>query len=292
MIELVKQLRLKSKLNKFLNWGQDLSPFLHYLDIFTGGEKMSQQTGGRDDNQEFYFGSEAFVPSSKKGDFNDFFNEAESQFEEPVYKAPKRKFGRNKVEGEKNPKHSLLTTVFEWLDVVVASVVVVVVLFTFVFRMVAIDGDSMNDTLFNGERIIISNMFYEPQRGDIVVISRNYDNSANENDHKQPIIKRVVAVEGDTVDIDFETGIVYVNGEAETEKFYADCIKEPINTVNKNNGVDFPLIVNENCVFVLGDNRNNSLDSRSKEIGQVNVKYILGRAVLRIFPLNKFGGIG
>ena len=130
-------------------------------------------------------------------------------------------------------------------------------------------------------------MFYTPKRGDVVVISRNTENSSVAGTYEEPIIKRVIATEGDTVDIDFENGIVYVNNEALKE----DYIKEP--TYRKAD-VKFPLVVKENCVFVLGDNRNDSKDSRTSSIGdngQVDVKYILGHAVLRVFPLNKFGGI-
>lgn len=253
---------------------------------------MSQQKGGNGESGEFFFGSDAFVPEKDDKVLNgdsfenietekDAFLDEGEQNEVPVYESKKE---RKRIE------KSLIKNVFEWLDVVVASVIVVVVLFTFVFRMVAIDGDSMNNTLFNGERVIISNMFYEPKRGDIVVISRNTENSSEADSYKQPIIKRVIAVEGDRVDIDFEAGIVYVNGEALKEKY----IKEPTFTGQGEGYVDFPLVVKENCVFVLGDNRNNSMDSRSKSIGdngQINVKYILGRAILRIFPLNKFGGI-
>ncbi|MBQ7108129.1 MAG: signal peptidase I [Clostridia bacterium] len=190
-------------------------------------------------------------------------------------------------EPENQQKKSVILSVFEWLDVVVASVVVVVLLFTFVFRMVRIDGDSMNNTLIDGERVVITDMFYTPKRGDIVVISRNTENSSVIGSYKEPIIKRVIATEGDIVDIDFNSGIVYVNNEPLNEPY----TKEP--TYSRGDVV-FPLVVKENCVFVLGDNRNDSKDSRSSEIGdngQVDVKYILGRAVLRVFPLSKFGGM-
>lgn len=186
-----------------------------------------------------------------------------------------------------NSNSRFLKGIFEGLDIFVAAMVVVVIVFTFVFRTVAIDGDSMLNTLHDGERVIISDLFYEPKRGDIVVISRNTDNSADASQYKMPIIKRVIATEGETVDIDFEKGIVYVNGTALKE----DYILEP--TYRKLD-VDFPVMVPENCVFVLGDNRNDSTDSRSSSIGEngmVNEKYILGRAVLRVIPINKFGRI-
>ncbi len=235
---------------------------------------MSQQTNGKD--EEFFFGDGNFYSENEQSaSFKSVKNEDISlPNEEP--NAPKKSF-----------KNSFIFNVFEWLDVVVASVVVVVILFTFVFRLVAIDGDSMNNTLFDGERVIITNMFYTPKRGDVVVISRNTENSSVAGSYEEPIIKRVIATEGDTVDIDFDKGIVYVNNEALKE----DYIKEP---TYRRADVKFPLVVRENCVFVLGDNRNDSKDSRTSSIGdngQVDVKYILGHAVLRIFPLNKFGGI-
>ncbi len=180
-----------------------------------------------------------------------------------------------------------IASIFEWLDVIVASLVAVVIIFTFVFRIVAIDGSSMNNTLFHGERVIITNLFYEPERGDIIVISRNKANSSESDSYEKPIIKRIIAIEGDLVDIDFEKGQVFVNGELLKE----DYIKEP---TYASHDVTFPVRVPENCVFVLGDNRNDSKDSRFSEIGDhgmVNEKYILGHAVLRVFPINKFGKI-
>jgi signal peptidase I len=183
------------------------------------------------------------------------------------------------------PKQKGLRELFEWLDIVVASIIAVVIIFTFVFRIVTIEGPSMMDTLLNGERVVISNLFYEPKRGDIVVISRNTENSSQVGSYAEPIIKRVIATEGEVVDIDFENGIVYVDGVALKEPY----IKEP---THRSFDIKFPIRVKENCVFVMGDNRNDSLDSRSSQIGvngMVDEKYILGHAVLRVFPLNKLG---
>ena len=231
------------------------------------------------EKSEFFFGDDVFYSTEKVS--GETAPEAEIKVEEKPKKqpAPHSRIYR--------PKKSFLYNLFEWLDVVVASIVVVVIIFTFVFRIVAIDGDSMNNTLFDGERVVITNMFYEPQKGDIVVISRNTENAVNANHYDEPIIKRIIATEGDTVDIDFDNGIVYVNGEALKE----DYIKEP---TTREGDVKFPLVVKENCVFVLGDNRNESLDSRSPEIGDnglIDEKYILGHAVLRVLPFEKFGGI-
>lgn len=184
-----------------------------------------------------------------------------------------------------HPKKRPIREVFEWLDVVVASIIAVVIIFTFVFRIVAIDGPSMMNTLLDGERVIISNLFYEPQRGDIVVISRNTDNSNVIGSYDEPIIKRIIATEGELVDIDFNSGIVYVDGVALNEEY-------TLSPTYKSFDITFPVRVKENCIFVLGDNRNDSMDSRSSQIGDngmIDKKYILGKAVLRVFPMNKFG---
>lgn len=188
---------------------------------------------------------------------------------------------------EKPPK-GLKTEIFEWLDVLVVSVIAVVLIFTFFFRVVTIDGESMENTLHGGEKVIISNMFYTPKQGDIVVISRNTDNSSEPGLYAEPIIKRVIATEGQTVNID-ENGTVYVDGIALEE----DYTKNPaINHLDDE--IDFPARVPDDCVFVLGDNRQNSLDSRSSRIGDngmIDTRYILGKAVYRIFPFKKMGGI-
>ena len=145
----------------------------------------------------------------------------------------------------------------------------------------------MLNTLHDKERVIISDLFYTPKKGDIVVISRNMDNSPNKDEYEQPIIKRIIATEGETVDIDFENGIVYVNGSPIAENY----IKEP---TYRSGDIEFPVRVKENCVFVLGDNRNDSSDSRFSTIGEngmINEKYILGKAIYRVYPFNKIGGL-
>lgn len=176
--------------------------------------------------------------------------------------------------------------IFDWIEVLVHAILAVVLCFSFLFRIATIDGDSMKNTLLNGERVIISNLFYEPKVGDIVVISRNKENSVfTTNSSNTPIIKRIIALEGQTVDIDFAEGIVYVDGIALDEPY----TRTP---TNKSYDIDFPVTVDEGCVFVLGDNRNESLDSRSSQIGEygmIDTRYILGHAVYRILPFDKMG---
>jgi len=191
---------------------------------------------------------------------------------------------------QETAKRNFKKDFFEWLDIIISSVLVVVLVFTFLFRIVSIDGDSMENTLIDGERVVISNLFYTPKPGDIVVISRNTDNSVTDAGNKSPIIKRVIAVEGQTVDI--KDGYVFVDGVKLNETYIKDYAINAASTGLYD--VEFPLTVQKDCIFVLGDNRRESLDSRSKNIGEnglINKKFVLGKAIFRIFPFNKIGGI-
>ena len=175
---------------------------------------------------------------------------------------------------------------FEWIEILCLSFITVVVVLTFLFKVVTINGSSMSDTLINGERIVITSLFYTPKNGDIIVVSRN-DTNSYDNMIQEPIIKRVIATEGQTVDIDFSKGVVYVDG-VELDEPYT---KTPTNVFE---GVQFPVTVKENCIFVLGDNRNDSSDSRDPNIGDngmIDIRYVMGKAVLRFYPVNKFGVI-
>lgn len=193
-----------------------------------------------------------------------------------------------------NKENAAFGLLLEGLDVLVSAMIAVIILFVFIFKVPTIEGNSMNDTLFNGERIIISDVNYEPQYGDIVVISRNYTNDSDAVEHTaMPIIKRVIATAGQTVGIDFESGTVYVDGKPLDETSYA---RTPTNLkYDLDFPVNNPVTVPENCVFVMGDNRNDSYDSRASGIGKngmIDKRYILGKALIRIFPFDKFGKIG
>lgn len=181
---------------------------------------------------------------------------------------------------------------FDWIEVLVHAILAVVLCFSFLFRIATINGDSMMNTLVEGERVVINNIFYTPKAGDIVVISRNKQNDVYDNNPQdKPIIKRIIATEGQSVDIDFEQGIVYVDG-VELDEPYTKPM-QPYEKYAKYD-IQFPVTVDEGCVFVLGDNRPVSLDSRSSQIGEygmIDTRYILGHAVFRVFPFNKIGKI-
>lgn len=149
----------------------------------------------------------------------------------------------------------------------------IVLVFSLLFRVVVVSGPSMNDTLVDGDWILLlGRIFYsEPEQGDIIVASKDSFKDG------EPIIKRVIAVEGQTVDIDFVTGTVYVDNKPLNEPY-------TLTPTNLNSGTTFPLTVDEGCVFVMGDNRNRSQDSRSTEIGQIDCREILGKAIFLMFP--------
>ena len=196
------------------------------------------------------------------------------------------------VENEPPEKTTIKKEIIDGLSAVASALIIVVILFGFIFRIAVISGDSMKNTLFDKEIVIISNLNYTPKYGDIVVISRNAENTPESAQKDNgPIIKRVIATEGQTVDIDFIEGIVYVDGVALEEPY-------TLTPTNLQEGVPFPVTVGENCVFVMGDNRNDSKDSRSYEIGQIDCRQILGKAVFLIFPGSEekeprdFGRIG
>ncbi len=156
--------------------------------------------------------------------------------------------------------------VFDIFSSIVAALTVVTMLFLFCFRVFDVDGPSMVPTLEDGEKVIVSTVGYKPQRGDVVVISKaGADN--------KPIVKRIIAVGGDTVNINLTTGVVTVNG---VEEHYSDDLtNQTINTA-------YPMVVPEGTVFVLGDNRELSHDSRYKIIGCIDERLIVGKVVMKL----------
>lgn len=172
----------------------------------------------------------------------------------------------------------IVSNIYDWVETFVLALVVFTLVFTFAVRQVMVDGESMVPTLQDGNRLIISDICYTPHTGDIVVVQ------ANSIRADKPIIKRVIATGGQTVDIDFTTWKVTVDGKVLDEDYinYLDG-----KVMYNAGGCSYPYTVNEGCVFVMGDNRNNSNDSRF--CGEIDEKYIIGKAYLRLFPFDEIG---
>ena len=172
----------------------------------------------------------------------------------------------------KNPA-GVQRSVLAYLHDLVYLLAGILLLLLLVFRVVIVSGPSMNDTLVHGDYLILLNnvLYGEPKQGDIIVASKDSFKDG------EPIIKRVIATEGQEVDIDFTAGIVYVDGVALEEDYIKSLTK-------MQEGMQFPLTVDKGCIFVMGDNRGVSKDSRNPEIGLIDTREVLGRAVFLVFP--------
>lgn len=174
-------------------------------------------------------------------------------------------------------KGSSLEFIFDLVSILATACVSVALVFMFVFRTVGVIGDSMNPTLDTGDRIILTAAYGESKNGDIVVTCQ----PSKSLYVPDVLVKRVIATEGQTIDINFETGAVYVDGAELDEPYIAELTRDR---------EDFrgPVTVPEGYVFVMGDNRNNSTDSRSFSVGLIKEEYIMGRALFRIAPFGNF----
>ena len=200
------------------------------------------------------------------------------------------------IEERKNPSPaenapSAAHSILEYMEMFVFAVIAVLLVFTFAFRLCQVQGGSMLNTLKNGERVITTNIFYTPKQNDIIVFHQTSDTNPTLN---EPIIKRVIATEGQTVKIDFRDEndmTIWVDGvEFEDADAYLDVSRNhiyPQHHFNRMTGI-FEATVPEGHVFVLGDNRDNSNDSRSQAIGFVDERRILGKVLFRIKPFTSF----
>ena len=162
--------------------------------------------------------------------------------------------------------------IYEWLDSPLYAIILILLLFTFAFRIVGVNGESMYPTLNNGDWLTVSSVNTTIENGDIVVVTQP-------NELNEPLIKRVIAKGGDEIDINFNTGKVTVNGKNLNEPYVAEI-------THRKGDFNGPLVIPEGYLFVMGDNRNNSLDSRFDTIGLIDERYVLGVAQIRLFPLN------
>ena len=163
----------------------------------------------------------------------------------------------------------------EWYEALISAALVLVLIFSFFFRIIQVDGRSMVPTLANGDKLIVWAAGYTPQRGDVVIVD-------SYTAYGKPLVKRVIAKGGDTISIDYDAGTVTVNGEV----LHEDYIAEP---THLGYDVQFPYTVPEGKLFVMGDNRNESLDSRASSIGCIDERDILGKVLLCFMPFTDFG---
>lgn len=165
------------------------------------------------------------------------------------------------------------TSVFHWLYAIVGILCVVFVVFMLFFKVVEVDGDSMYPTLQDSDKLLVYSLNYTPEQGDIIVVGSTYKD-------EQVLVKRVIATENQTVEINYDTGKVIVDGMELTEDYITDM------SVPDDNEISYPYTVPENCVFVMGDNRNESSDSRSKIIKAIDESHIAGKVIKRIYPIS------
>ena len=173
---------------------------------------------------------------------------------------------------------------YEWLQLVMGCVLAAVVLFNCFARLTRVDGHSMDPTLQDGEMMLIWSLGYQPEQGDIVVLTKTAQDTLPQVKDKA-IVKRVIAVEGQTVDIDYTTGTVYVDGTPLDEPYINGPMYLPGDPMMWGTHWEVP----EGSIFVMGDNRNGSTDSRHELLGTIDEDYVLGKVVLALWPPDRFG---
>lgn len=185
-----------------------------------------------------------------------------------------------------NSQKKLLSNIIDYVELVVVAVCLVIGIFSLAFRTCTVDGESMNNTLLDKQVIIVSDVFYTPERYDIVVFHQT-DNTNNINRNK-PLVKRVIGVGGDTVKIDYDNWVITV-----TDKNGETTVLEEDYIYLSQRGSAFrgthEYVVPDGTLFVLGDNRNESLDSRYSDVGFVDQRRVLGKVILRVAPISEFG---
>ena len=212
------------------------------------------------------------------------------------------------TEEKKDKKKSIGKEIWEWVYTLAIAIIVAMLIKGFLFDIVRVDGLSMFPTLMNNDRLIVTKLGYKPHQGDIIILDSEYKNREDyyhklavsedkdelsfidklfasrnmpDNLKKKYYVKRIIAMPGQTIDL--ENGNVYVDGVQLDEPYY-DGTTSSIDPT-----VEYPVTVEEGCVFVMGDNRNHSKDSRSSELGQVPYEAILGKSQLRLWPLTEIG---
>lgn len=196
----------------------------------------------------------------------------------------------SKGSGQTQPKEDWRQSLFEWLQLLVMVLVIIVGVFTFLGSVIGVDGSSMYPTLHNGDLMLVRRIAYTPTQGDVVVLRKDgtFDNEA--------LVKRIIATGGQTVYIDYDANTITVDGQVLDESYLnyeydsaygSDCMADL--TYLDPQYVNREFTVPDGCIFVCGDNRNHSSDSRSAELGMVDARYVIGEVLLVFLPFSHFG---
>lgn len=178
-------------------------------------------------------------------------------------------------------EESFKLDLYFWLQALVMALVSLILLFTFVGRIIGVDGQSMVPTLHHRDMLLLQSIGYTPKQGDVVVLTKEFATVT------QPIVKRVIATGGQTVDIDYAAGTVSVDGKVLEEPYINEPMDFPVSQWESITHVTVP----QGSIFVMGDNRNHSSDSRDERLGVVDERYVLGRALWALLPFQNFGPI-
>lgn len=187
----------------------------------------------------------------------------------------------NDTEENLSGSESVKVSIYFWLQALVMALVSLILIFTLMGRIIGVDGSSMLPTLHDRDLILLRSIGYTPKQGDIVVLTKEFASVT------QPIVKRVIAVGGQTVKVDQEAGKVYVNGVPLDESYLGEAMYDTGDPFKTNLEVTVP----EGSIYVMGDNRNHSSDSRDFRLGTVDERYVLGHALFILLPIGDFGGI-
>ncbi|MCH5193083.1 MAG: signal peptidase I [Oscillospiraceae bacterium] len=190
----------------------------------------------------------------------------------------------------KKKENSAAEEYLDWIETVIFAFFAVILIFTFILRIANVDGESMLPTLTDGDRLVVSHLFYTPAAGDIVIVNSTTGTVYGESSRLETIpglnkiiVKRIIAVGGQEVNINFDSGEVFVDGTLLDEPYINELTKADEGAHN------YPVIVPDGYVFVMGDNRMNSTDSRRDVVGFVSEEDIIGKVILRIFPIDAIG---
>ena len=187
------------------------------------------------------------------------------------------------AEAVQKPKQPFHAWLLDWIETIVMAFVIVTVVFTFAARVVTVDGASMEPNYYNGDRVLVTSLAGEAEAGDVVIIVHTLE---------ETLIKRVVATEGQVVDFDNALGELIVDGQVVRGEVYGTRNGITFAPENMDDTMDFPQTVPKGCVFVLGDHRDDSTDSRKLSVGMVDRRNILGRVVFNLYPMSKIGPVG